>query len=96
MERTKEERRDDPIVVEMEPPWRGLTESSVILPSLWCVYAHGMGGGCVGKKERREGKERRRGTSIPYIMIDGSQKILIANKKDELTKIGTSLHAPDQ
>jgi len=44
----------------------------------------------------REGEERRRGTSIPYIMIDVSQKILIANKKDELTKIGTSLHAPDQ
>lgn len=62
MERTKEERRDDPIVVEMEPPWRGLTESSIILPSLWCVYAYGMGGGCVGEKERREGKERR-GTS---------------------------------
>ena len=61
MERTKEERRDDPIVVEMEPPWRGLTESNVILPSLWCVYTHGMGGGCVGEKKRREEEERRRG-----------------------------------
>lgn len=76
MERTKEERRDDLIVVEMEPPWRGLTESSVILPSLWCVYVRGMG---VDVLEGRRGEKERYLNSLYH---DVSQKILIANKKD--------------
>lgn len=63
MERTKEERRGDPIVVEMEPPWRGLTESSVILPSLWCVYVCGMG---VDVLERRRGEKERYLNSLYY------------------------------
>ena len=65
MERTKEERRGDPIVVEMEPPWRGLTESSVILPSLWCVYVCGMG---VDVLERRRGEKERYLNSLYHMM----------------------------
>lgn len=75
MERTKEERTDDPIVVEMEPPWRGLTESSVILSSLWCVFVHGMG---VDVLEKRRGEKERYFNSLYH---DVSQKILIANEK---------------